>query len=193
VPAPLASATHLDLAKATAPHQTGLQPWQLVVAISVVLGIVVGLGSFVDWSSRIRNRRVDKRVLELVRDQLTAEDIEGRLKELVQLNRSLRQQIEGLPAEANRLFLQQRIDALATSIAHDFEEYQSLELASGTSASSPALDPMIRQAIEQNMVSPQRRRDRRNIYILVLLGLLVAINFIPISVSGLVYQYFWHS
>lgn len=188
MPAPLP--VLLASAKTAASHPGGIQPWQLIVAVSVVITLVVGLGSFVDWGNRIRNRRVDRRILELVTDQLMAEDIEGRVQQLGELNRKLQRQIDGLPAEANRLFLQQRMDVLATSIAQDFEEYRSLEVAIGTSASSTALDPMIRQAIEQNMLSPQKRRDRRNLYVLVLLGLLIALNLLPISVSGLVYQYF---
>jgi hypothetical protein len=164
--------------------------WQLVVAIGVVIGILVGLGSFVDWGSRIRNRRANHRVLKLVRDQLTAEDIEGRLKRLVELDRSLREQIESLPAKADRLFLQNRMKALAESIAHDFEEYGKLEAALGTTEESPALNPIIRDVIERTMVSPQKRRDRRLVYVLVLLGLIVAIDFVPINISGLVYQYF---
>jgi hypothetical protein len=188
VPAPRVSAA--ILAAVHAAHQTRDEHWQLVVSIGVILGIVVAIGTFADWGNRIRNRRVDGRVLELVRDQLMAEDIEDRVKELGELNRQLQAEIDGLPAEANRLFQQQRMDDLRTSIYHDFEEYRRLEAAVGTSASSSALDPMIRQAIEQTMVSPQKRRDRRNIYVLALLAALVLINFIPISVNQLVYAYF---
>jgi len=178
------------LAAAHSPHQTGGQHWQLVVSIGVILGIVVAIGTFADWGNRIRNRRVDRRVLELVRDQLMAEDIEGRVKQLGELNRKLQAEIDRLPAQANRLFQQQRMGDLAASIAHDFDEYQKLETAVGVATPATGLNPLIRQAIERTMVSPQKRRDRRNLYTLVLLVVLVALNFIPISVNQFVYEYF---
>ena len=57
-------------ASPSAPQSTGTQLWPIIVGIGVVLGIVVGLGTFLDWGSRLRNRRVDEKMREMVRDQL---------------------------------------------------------------------------------------------------------------------------
>jgi len=174
----------------SSPKSTGLNWWQAIVAIGVVLGIMVGLGTFIDWGGRIRNRRINKTVDELVRSKLKADDIEGRLAELTQLNDSLRNQIGRVPDEANRLFLESRLEQLATGIARDFEEYLSVQRQLETAGSATVLDPRIRDAIESTILPPQRRRDRRIVYILVLLAAALALNLSPLNPNVFVYHYF---
>jgi hypothetical protein len=171
-------------------QSTGIQLWQIIVAFGVILGIIVGLGSFLDWGSRFRNRRVDEKMREMVRDQLKAQDIEGQLDKLTQLNDSLQKQIDAVPGEANRLFLRRRMEHLAASITRDFEEYRAAERKLQAPDLSPILNPVIKDAIQRTIIPGQRTRERRNIYMLVLLLALVALNLSPINVSSLIYQYF---
>jgi hypothetical protein len=127
---------------------------------------------------------------ELVRDQLKAQDIEGQLDRLTQLNDSLRKQIDAVPDEANRLFLQRRIEYLAASITRDFEEYRATERELQSPDLSPVLDPAIKYAIQRAIIPGQRTRERRNVYMLVLLLALVVLNLSPINLSSTIYQYF---
>jgi hypothetical protein len=173
-----------------APQSTGIPLWQIIVALGVILGILVALGNFVDWGSRLRNRRADKRMRELVNAQLKAEDIEGRLDKLTQLSDTLQKQIDAVPDEANRLFLNRRIEYLAASIARDFEEYRTTERELQRPDLSPVLDPTIRDVIQRTILPGQRTRERRNVYVLALLLALVVLNLSPINVSSLIYQYF---
>jgi hypothetical protein len=178
-------ATHPSLQKST-----GVQPWQLVVGVSVILTLLLGLGTFFDWGTRIRDRRVNKEIQKLVRSELEAKSIEEKLVELTQLNDSLREQISMVPGEVDRLVVQRRMEQLAIGLSRDFEEYRSLERGLKPLGTETKLDSRIRDVIENTMLPPQRQRERRNIYTLLLLVALVALNLSPISANDLVYSYF---
>ena len=109
---------------------------------------------------------------------------------LTQLNDSLRKQIDAVPDEANRLFLQRRMEYLAASITRDFEEYRATERELQSPDLSPVLDPRIKEAIQRAIIPGQRTRERRNAYMLVLLLALVVLNLSPINLSSVIYQYF---
>ena len=173
-----------------APESSGIQLWQVIVAFGVVLGIIVGLGTFLDWGSKIKNHRVDEEVREMARAKLEAEDIKGKLDGLTQLSDTLQKQIDAVPKQADRLFLERRMESLAASITRDFDEYRDAETRLQAPDLSPKLDPVIREAIQHAIVPGQRTRERRNVYVLVLLVALIALNLSPISISSIIYQYF---
>jgi len=188
---PVAMLTVKSLAAShPAPQSAGIQLWQVIVAFGVILGIIVGLGTFLDWGSKIRNRRVDEEVREMARAKLEAEDIKSKLDGLTQLSDTLQKQIDAVPKQADRLFLERRMESLAASITRDFDEYRDAEIRLQAPDLSPVFDPVIREAIQRAIVPGQRTRERRNVYVLVLLVTLVALNLSPISISSIIYQYF---
>jgi hypothetical protein len=173
-----------------APKQTGVQVWPLIVGASVIatlLGAAIGIASTI---TRYRLRRVEQRVYEIAEAQLGAEDAEGKLRRLTQLNQALEDQLSKVPLEANRLFLARRMEQLSTSISRDFHEYVSIEQQLKPKIIEPRLDPLIREAIEQAIVPLQKRRDRQTIYIVVLLLALIALTLSPIQPNYLAWRYF---
>lgn len=171
-------------------RSTGLQLWQLIVGASVILTLLLGLGTFFDWGTRIKDRRVNKEIRKMVRSELEAKNIEEKLGELTQLNDSLREQISRVPNEVDRLVLQRRMEQLTVGLTRDFEEYRSLVRALRPLDTAPKLDLRIRTVIENTMLPPQGQRERRNIYMLLLLVALGALNLSPISANDFVRNYF---
>jgi hypothetical protein len=88
-------------------------------------------------------------VYEIARAQLGAEDAEGELRRLTELNDALHDQLTKIPSEANRIFLAKRLEQLSTSISRDFHEYLSIERQILPGSADSLLDPQIRDAINQ--------------------------------------------
>lgn len=170
--------------------ETGVHVWPLVVGASVIvtlLGTAIGVGSA---ATRYRLRRVEQRVYEAAKAQLSKEDAEGELQRLTELNRALQTQISRVPQEANRIFLARRFEQLSTSINSDYSEYVSIEQQLGHRTVDPGLDPRIRDAIEQAIIPSQKRRERQTIYIVVLLLALITLALSPITPNELAWRYF---
>ena len=88
------------------------------------------------------------------------------------------------------MFLEKQLKDLADSIGKDFREFKSVEAKLGSAQAATSLDPQIREAIEIGMLPVQKQQERRNTYILLFLGVLLALDLSPISVSFLVKRYF---
>src|SRR5262249_16109162 len=100
--------------------------------------------------------------------------------------RQLRDQIEReLPAEARRVYLLNRQDVLARTIADDYAEYEIIERELGMRTStSTSLDARVRAVVQASIVPAQQTRRRRELRIYALLILLVAISFLPLSLGN---------
>jgi hypothetical protein len=187
------------LVAAHTPHsaQSSINPWVVVVTASVIITVVGGAIGILSYVSRYGQRKVERRVNQIVQAQLDAEDAEQNKQKVKQeLNRlreakeKLEEEIRQVPKEANRLFLEKQLKELADSISKDFSEFKSVEAKLRSEQVATTLDPQIREAIETGMLPIRRQQERRNTYVLLILVALLALNLSPVSVSYYVNRYF---
>lgn len=197
----------IELLKITRPPASKQSGVNFVVIVGVVSGIITIAGAFIGIArigEKGREKKINRRVNELVAKQLDAEKIEQSAKaakahaervqdELARLNdakETLGHQISQIPQEVDRLLRISQLEQLATRISRDFKEYISIQQDLQGTGTAGALDVRIRDVIEHEILPMQRRVDRRNTYIFVLVVLLLALSLSPIRASDLVYNYF---
>ena len=147
-----------------------------------LIGSVIAIVQFVSWLRARKHRQADERIREIVSQQLNAEDVRLDAERYEALRQELRTQIEReIPKVARHRYLENRRDRLVESITREFEEYRSIESELGDSGPESMLDRRIVDVIQEALVPERRLRQRRERFLLALLGVLLLFNLLPVG------------
>lgn len=172
--------------------RSGLSVGEAILAVATIVGGGVGLWQVLTSAAARRRNRAINRIVEGMAERIDAERESERVDQLRQLVESLEDQIREVPAEARRLYLNDRSDALQSLIADQWQEYLAIQSELELSGLSTHLDPRIQLAIDSTVMPQRRDRIRREREVRVLLGLLVLFIVLPSALqpSQLIYGYF---
>jgi hypothetical protein len=174
-------------AKAAPPTDTGLDLWQVVVAVGVIVGLIAGLQQLAGWVRRRRYQRAEELVLRIASQQLEAAAAKEDFAKYQALKENLRRQVEEeVPREARRVYLRSRVDALNQQIGSDVEEYLVVEQAlADLERRAPAtLDNRLRAVIESSIRPAYIRRRQTDRVVLGGLVALLVLTLSPINLAA---------
>lgn len=188
-------------APATPDRSTSPDLWAMFVAVAVVVGFVAAVQQLVSWLSRRRLRRAETRLLEVAAAQLDAEESQqaakearARVEELLEHRRVLQREIERrIPQEARRVYLENRMLQLASSLRSTYAEYQSAgaEISKIQSDFDPLEDDVragVRTLVDRNL----RSHSRLELATVLLLAALFFVLLLPIDPQQYIYEWFAH-
>lgn len=179
----------------------GLQAtwWQVFAAFAIVIGLIAAIQQLAAFLTRLKTAKAERRILEIAAAQLDAEAINKSVRvaradaeKLEQTKIALLAEVhDRIPRQARRIYLENRIEQLAVSIADQARELEYLQaearaLGSTTDGIGVSLSPTVREAIEE----PTRRRRSFERTVLLFFAIFVVLLLTPYSLPGLIYNFF---
>src|SRR4051812_48602766 len=168
--------------------------WQQFLVVAAIIGFLAAVQQLWKW---LRDRKLDKaqeEALRIIAQQLDAEGTRLKAEQYEKILLSLRSQVEReVPRQARAAYLTNRIKALSTTIARDFEEYKAakVELAELTSRPKEELDASIVDVVRRE-ISPALSSQRRMQVLTVLMVILVLVaNLVPLNLYELTGRAFY--
>jgi ABC-type multidrug transport system fused ATPase/permease subunit len=158
---------------------SGIQIWQVVVAVSAVVSLVAGVLAIVDTVRRRRSRKLQDELFKAMAMTVDAKAAAEDVAEYEALRETLRQQVENeVPREGRRVYLRARIEDLRRAIDTNARELDRLrnELTGLDEPGKEPLDERLRAVVEDS-IGPDAARHRRarqtTLLVLVVLMVLV--------------------
>lgn len=157
----------LDLLKQPAVQVVG---WVLGV-MGWIVGVVSGWIEFKSYREQKRMEGAYRSLLEQAQRDWTGRYTEEQVADLTAQFRRLEAQIRReIPQQARRVFLEDQLDALTSSISEQYQQYTSLRQELDQTSEPDVLAPSIRLSVESEIAPKylRRQRQQRLIYLFII-------------------------
>jgi hypothetical protein len=169
------------------------------IALTVgVIGLAAAVQQLTAAFFRRKYGKAEERVLDILKEQIDAEEVERfaasarkQAAEYESLQERLRLDIaQQIPLEAERMYLDQRIEALIAGMGRDHQEYlelntqlDGLEARSQSVHTRSALSPELQEFLQDSVVPQHMQVKKRERQLLLLVGATVVLALTPVSLG----------